>query len=167
MDWKRWFRHLFATRRALTRAFPAGALDRIERAVDASELHHSGEIRFAIEGSLEPEDVWHGKTPRERALEVFAGLGVWDTEANNGVLIYVLLADHDVEIVADRGYNDRVGAAEWMAVCEDMEREFRAGRFADGAVVGVEDVGRIIAAHFPQRAGQRDEDELPNRPTLL
>lgn len=167
MDWKRWFRHLFATRRALTRAFPAGALDRIERAVDASELHHSGEIRFAIEGSLEPEDVWHGKSPRERALEVFAGLGVWDTEANNGVLIYVLLADHDVEIVADRGYNDRVGAAEWMAVCEDMEREFRAGRFADGAVVGVGDVGRIIAAHFPQRAGQRDEDELPNRPTLL
>jgi uncharacterized membrane protein len=118
-------------------------------------------------GGLEPGEVARGKLPRQRALEVFAALGVWDTEANNGVLIYVLLADRDVEIVADRGFNGRVTPAQWAAVCEDMKREFRAGRYAEGVVAGVEDVGRIIGAHYPQRPGQRDEDELPNRPALL
>jgi uncharacterized membrane protein len=167
MDWSRWFRHLFATRYALHRAFSPRALDAIELAIDESERHHSGEIRFAIEGALEPGEIWRGKTPRERALEVFAALGVWDTAANNGVLIYVLLADRDVEIVADRGFNDRVSPAEWQAVCADMEREFRVARYSEGGVVGVADVGRIISRHFPQIPGQRDEDELPNRPALL
>lgn len=167
MDWSRWFRHVFATRGSVRRAFPPDALARIETAVDVSERSHAGEIRVAIEAALEPGEVARGRTPRARALEVFAALGVWDTEANNGVLIYVLLADRDVEIVADRGFNGRVGAAEWAAVCEDMQREFRAGRYASGVVTGVEDVGRIIGAHYPQRPGQRDEDELPNRPALL
>lgn len=167
MDWGRWFRHVSATNRALHRAFSPHALDAIELAVDASERHHRGEIRFAIEGSLEPGEVWHGKTPRERALEVFAALGVWDTSDNNGVLIYVLLADRDVEIVADRGFNGRVTPAEWSEVCKMMEREFQARRYLEGGVKGVEDVGRIIARHFPQLPGQRDEDQLPNRPALL
>jgi uncharacterized membrane protein len=167
MDWSRWLRHTFATGGAARRAFPPEALGRIEAAVTASERLHAGEIRVAVEGSLEPGEVARGKTPRERALEVFAALGVWDTDANNGVLIYLLLADHDVEIVADRGFNGRVPAAEWERVCDDMQREFRAGRHAEGMVAGVEAVGRIIAAHFPQRPGQRDQDELPNRPTLL
>jgi len=167
MDWGRWFRHVFATRRALRRAFSVESLGAIERAIDESERRHAGEIRVAIESALEPGDVWRGKLPRERALEVFAALGVWDTDANNGVLIYVLLADHDVEIVADRGFNGRVAPAEWTSVCEDMERQFRAGRFREGAVVGVEDVGRIVGRHFPQRPGEGDRDELPNRPVLL
>ena len=167
MDWSRWLRHTFASRGAARRVFPPAALGRIEAAVTASERHHSGEIRVAVEGALEPGEVARGKTPRERALEVFAALGVWDTEANNGVLIYVLLADHDVEIVADRGYNGRVAAAEWTRVCEDMQREFRAGRCAEGVVLGVEAVGRIVGSHFPRHPGQRDEDELPNRPARL
>jgi uncharacterized membrane protein len=167
MDWRRWFRHLFALQRALHRAFPPAALDAIELAIDESERTHTGEIRFAIESALEPGDVWSGKTPRERALEVFAGLGVWDTDANNGVLIYVLLADHDVEIVADRGYNLRVGSDRWSAICDDMEQHFRGGRFQQGAVTGVKAVGQLIAAHFPHRPGGPDRDELPNRPALL
>ena len=167
MDWGRWFRHLFATHRGMHRAFPPAALDAIELAIDESERRHAGEIRFAIELALEPGEVWHGKTPRERALEVFAALGVWDTEANDGVLIYVLLADHDVEIVADRGFNLRVGSERWSAICDDMERHFQAGSFQDGAVTGVRAVGQVIAAHFPQRPGGRDRDELPNRPALL
>jgi uncharacterized membrane protein len=167
MDWARWFRHTFATRGALRRAFPPELLGRIEAAVDESERLHSGEIRVALESALEPGEVASGKTPRARALEVFAALGVWDTEQNNGVLIYVLFADHDVEIVADRGFNGRVTAAQWAAVCEDMQREFRAGRYAEGVITGVEDVGRIIGALYPQRPGRRDEDELPNRPALL
>jgi uncharacterized membrane protein len=167
MDWKRWFRHLVATRGKLDRAFPVQALDAIERAITESELLHSGEIRFAIEGALEPGEVWQGKSPRQRALEVFAALGVWDTEANNGVLVYVLLADHDVEIVADRGFNERVSAAEWAAVCDTIEREFRAGLFERGAVAGVHAAGRLVARHFPPLPGGRDEDELPNRPAVL
>jgi len=167
MDWSRWLRHTFTTGGTLRRAFPPAALAQIEAAVTASERLHAGEIRVAIEGALEPGEVWAGKSPRERALEVFAALGVWDTDANNGVLVYVLLADHDVEIVADRGFNGRVSAAEWSAVCDDMQREFRAGRYASGVVTGVEDVGRIVGAHYPQLPGQRDADELPNRPALL
>jgi uncharacterized membrane protein len=167
MDWSRWFRHTFATGGAVRRAFPPQTLASIEAGIDASERLHCGEIRVAIEGALEPSEIARGKAPRERALEVFAALGVWDTDANNGVLIYVLLADRDVEIVADRGFNDRVAAAEWREVCDRIEREFRAGRFEHGMLAGVGEVGRIIGAHYPQRPGQRDEDELPNRPALL
>jgi uncharacterized membrane protein len=167
MDWSRWLRHTFATGGAVRRAFPPQTLASIEAGIDASERMHCGEIRVAIEGALEPSEIARGKSPRERALEVFAALGVWDTDANNGVLIYVLLADRDVEIVADRGFNDRVAAAEWREVCDRIEREFRAGRFEHGMLAGVGEVGRIIGAHYPQRPGQRDEDELPNRPALL
>jgi len=167
MNWSRLFRHLFATRRELGRAFPASTLTAIEDAVAASELTHSAEIRFALEGSLEPGAIRHGKTPRARALEVFTALGVWDTEANNGVLIYVLLADQDVEIVADRGFNGRVSADEWSEVCHSMERLFGSGKFAAGALAGVRQVGEILARQFPPLPGGRDEDELPNRPAML
>jgi len=167
MDWGRWFRHLFATRADLGRAFPPQALAAIEAAITATEQAHSGEVRFAIEASLEPGEVWGGRTPRDRALEVFAGLGVWDTEANNGVLVYVLLADHDMQIVADRGFNGRVAPEEWTAICDAMEVRFRAGDYAAGAVEGVRRVGEVVARHFPLQPGSRNPDELPNRPTLL
>lgn len=167
MDWSRWFRHVFAGRRALDKAFPAATLDAIESAIIESERSHGAEIRFAVEGALDPGEIRRSISPRDRALEVFAALGVWDTEGNNGVLIYVLLADHDVEIVADRGYNERVSPAEWQAVCEEMERCFREGRFEEGSVQGVRGVGRLAARHFPPPAGGRIRDELPNRPTLL
>jgi uncharacterized membrane protein len=155
------------TERLRRRAFSPDTLAAIEAAIDESERLHSGEIRFAVENALEPGELWRGKTPRERALEIFAALGVWDTEANNGVLIYVLLADHDVEIVADRGYNGRVTPEQWASVCGEMERHFRVERFKEGAVAGVQQVGSIIAGIFPQLPGGRDADELPNRPAML
>lgn len=167
MDWSRWFRHVFAGRRTLNKAFPAATLDAIESAIIESERSHGAEIRFAVEGALDPAEIRRSISPRDRALEVFAALGVWDTESNNGVLIYVLLADHDVEIVADRGYNEHVSPAEWQAVCEEMERCFHDGRFEEGSVQGVRGVGRLAARHFPPPAGGRIRDELPNRPTLL
>ncbi len=167
MDWSRGFRHLVATRRGLHRAFPPSALAAIEAAITASERLHSGEIRFAIEGALEPSEAWSGRKPRERAMEVFAALGVWDTDANNGVLIYVLLADRDVEIVADRGFNGRVAAGEWSAICQAMNARFGAGDFEAGAVECVQLVGELVARHFPLGSGARNPDELPNRPTLL
>jgi uncharacterized membrane protein len=161
----RFFRHLFATRWRLRQRFPAAALDAIEEAISRTELAHSGEIRFAIEVALDPWDALRGRTPRDRALEVFANLGVWDTAANNGVLIYVLLADHDVEIVADRGYNELVSAEAWAAVCAKMRAAFTAEDYRAGGIVAVEAVGALIAPHFPLTP--RDRNELPNRPTLL
>ena len=167
MDWKRLTRHLFATRGRLERAFPVATLQAIERAIEESERTHSGEVRFAIEAALEPGEVWAGRTPRQRALEVFSALGVWDTEANNGILIYLLLADRDVEIVADRGFNGKVSTAEWAAACGAMERHLQAGRYEAAAVEGVREAGRLLARYYPPRPGGRDEDELPNWPTVL
>jgi uncharacterized membrane protein len=167
MDRKRWFRHAFSTRRRLLRAFPDSTLSAIESAVTATEQLHSGEVRFAIEAALDPSRVSRGQTPRQRALEVFAALGVWDTAANNGVLIYVLLADRDVEIVADRGFNGMVSLDEWQAICVAMDARFQAGDFESGAVECVRRVGEIVARHFPVRPGERNPNELPNRPALL
>lgn len=166
MDLKRLLRHLGATPWALRRAFPAGTLAAIEEAVRAAEARHAGEIRFAVEGALPLPRLWRGAGPRERAVEIFSELRVWDTEHNNGVLIYVLLADRSVEIVADRGVGDaRVPAAEWQAACRQMETAFRAGHFREGAVAGVAAVAEVLARHPPARPDAGNE--LPDRPVLL
>jgi hypothetical protein len=166
---RRFVRHMFATRRVLRSAFNGRVLAAIERAVRASEHRHRGEIRFVVEGALDTLALWRGVGPRKRAEQVFAELGVWNTEHNNGVLIYVLLADRAVEIVADRGFAGRVQAGEWRAACAAMEQEFRAGRYLEGAVAGVESVGGILLKHFPAagvHAGV-DRNELPDKPALL
>lgn len=149
--------------------FPGATLDAIERAVAAVELAHSGEIRFAVETALTPVHVLNGVAPRARAVDVFSSLRVWDTERNNGVLIYVLLADRQVEIVADRGFHGRVTQAEWEAVCRLMEDHFRAGRFQAGSIAGVEAIGMLLARHYPAEAGgvPHSPNQLPDRPTLL
>ncbi len=141
-------------------------MERITEAVRACEGRHPGEIRFVIEASLELRELWAGLTPRERALDVFARLKVWDTEHNNGVLIYLLYADHAVEIVADRGVGDgRVDAAEWQRACARMREHFRAGRFAEGAIDGIEAVAEILSRHAPGRADVGNE--LPDAPLIL
>jgi len=158
-------RHLFATRGSTRRRFTPEVLRGVEAAIAAVESRHAGEIRFAIETALDLPDLWYGTTPRERAVMVFGQLGVWDTAGNNGVLIYVLMADRVVEIVADRGIAARVPQADWDAVCRAMEGHFRAGRFAEGADAGIEGVGRLLAQHFPGQGGDRDEQ--PNAPVIL
>jgi uncharacterized membrane protein len=145
--------------------FPAATLDAIEEAITRAERAHGGEIRFAIETALAPHHILNKVTARTRGLEVFGHLHVWDTEANNGVLIYVQLADRNVEIIADRGIAARVSAAEWEAVCKLMEEHFRAGRFQAGSIAGVEAVGNLLARHFPPPA--HVHNQLPDRPTLL
>lgn len=162
---RRWLKHLFMPPWAWRRAFPEVALDAIEAAIRASETAHGGEIRFAIENSLPASLVWRGMSGRERAIEMFSNLRVWDTEHNSGVLIYLLLADHDIEIVADRGIAARVDAAAWEAVAQAMEAAFRAGEFERGALAGIEQVGTLLAANFPH--GGRNPDELANRPVIL
>lgn len=165
MKLSRLLRHVFATRTGVRRCFPPAGLAEIEAAIHEVESRHSGEIRFAVESSLDIDELLAGVPPRERALEVFSNLRVWDTEANNGVLIYVLLADHDVEIVADRGIAARVPHQEWETICREIEAHYREGRFAHGSVAGVRSVGRLLERHFP--GGRPDANELPNQPVLL
>ena len=166
MQFGRLVRHAAATHWRTRMLFPSASLDAIERAITRAELTHAGEIRFAVETALTPLHVLHGMTPRTRAFEVFAHLRVWDTELNNGVLVYVQVADRDVEIVADRGFEGRVSPPEWEAVCRLMEEHYRAGRFEAGSIAGVDAIAQLLARHFPQGASNKG-NQLPDRPTLL
>ncbi|HYC48731.1 MAG TPA: TPM domain-containing protein [Burkholderiales bacterium] len=165
MSLARALRHLFVPPWAVRRAFPQRTLDRIEAEINDSEARHRGEIRFAIEGALEFLPVLRGLSPRERALETFSLLRVWDTEENSGVLIYVQLVDRDIEIVADRGIASRIEQSQWETICHRMEEAFRAARFEEGVLAGIADVGALLERHFP--AGPRNRDELPDRPVIL
>jgi len=163
MNFLRALKHLASTGWGLRRAFDDQARAAIEHAVAESESLHGGEIRFAVEDNLHIAALWRDITPRQRALQVFSHLGVWDTQRNNGVLIYVLWADHDVEIVADRAFADLVADHEWREVCHRMEELFAQNQPRQAAVEGVREVGRLIARHFPSA----DRNELPNRPVFL
>jgi uncharacterized membrane protein len=165
VSFARILRHLCTTHWATRRRFSQSVLADIERATQEVESRHAGEIRFAVERALDIPQIVSKLSPRQRALQIFAQLGVWDTEANNGVLIYVLLADRDVEIVADRGIAARVPAAEWEAICREMEQHYVAGRFGEGSIAGIRAVGRLLERHFP--GSLADADELPNQPVLL
>jgi len=165
MDWKRIARHLFVLPGAVSRAFPARAMNAIEQAIAAGEAQHGGEVRFAVEPALEPLPLLRGQSARERALEVFAQLRLWDTDERNGVLIYLLLAERDLEIVADRGVNARVSAQEWESICRTMEMSLTKGHYGEAVVAGIEAASRLLARHFPRRAG--DRNELPDRPVRL
>jgi len=161
----RFFRHLFAARWATRRRFTDSVDSAIEAAIRTAESRTSGEIRFVIETALDPVAAARGHAPRARALEVFGQFRVWDTELRNGVLIYVLVADRVVEILADRGAAAMIPPPGWEAAARRMEEEFRAGRYREGAIAGVETVGGMLEQHFPARAVNRDE--LPNQPALL
>ena len=163
MNLTRSFRHLLAPAWIVRRVFGEAELDAIERAIRETEAQQGGEIRIAVEGNLHPVELWRGVTPRQRAVQVFAQLGVWDTEANNGVLIYLSWADRDVEIVADRGFNGAVSADEWTAVCTSMEKLFAQNQPQEAMITGIRSVGKLIARHFPAV----DRNELADRPVML
>lgn len=165
MQWKRVFRHLVTDQLSLRRAFPRAVMRAIRDQIGEQEKRHRGELRFAVEASLPLIQLWRGQDARGRALELFAQLRVWDTEHNSGVLIYLLLADKRVEIVADRGIHNKVGATAWEAICGEMQRAFAAGRFREGVSFGVVAISDLLAAHYPPRAD--DANELPNEPVVL
>jgi uncharacterized membrane protein len=159
----RFLRHVLVPSWMAHGAFPVASLKKIEAAVKASERRHRGELRFAVEGPLA---LGHLKiSPRQRARQVFAQLDVWDTEENTGVLVYVQLVDHAIEIVADRGIAARVAQEEWDAVCRRMEGRFRKREFLDGALEAIDAVTRILARHFPARGA--NPNELPDKPVVL
>lgn len=161
----RFFRHLFSGPWRVKQFFPKAAMQNIEAEIRHDETRHSGEIRFAVEAALHPFELLAGKTPRQRAIELFAAMNVWDTEANNGVLVYLLLADHDVEIVADRGIDRKVGKQGWEEICHEMEAAFRRGDFETGALMGVRQIGKVLQEHFP--ADGANKNELPDAPLVF
>jgi uncharacterized membrane protein len=161
----RLWRHLITDRGDVSRVLSAADMARIERAIAAGEALHGGQLCFAIEASLPLPRVWHGLSPRQRALEVFGLLRVWDTERNDGVLLFVLLADRDFEIVADRGIHRHVGEAAWEDICRRMESAFRSGNRMEGIERGIADISALLATHSPRVVGARNE--LPDKPFVL
>ena len=165
MGIKRIGKHLIEHRWRVRRIFPPKVLAAIERTIKATEATHSGQVRFVVEGALDGAPLFRGQSARERALDVFSHLRIWDTAHNNGVLIYLLLADRDVEIVADRGVDAKVGTANWEKICKAMETDFRAGDFEGGVIRGIEAVSKQLAAHFPRQGGGKNE--LPDAPVVI
>jgi uncharacterized membrane protein len=165
MGMRRIGKHLLEHRWRLRRDFPPNVLAAIEQAIKAGETAHSGQVRFVVEGALDGAPLFRDQPARERALDIFSSLRIWDTAHNNGVLIYLLLADRNVEIVADRGIDAKVGADGWEKICREMEADFRAGKFERGAIKGIEAVSRQLAAHFPGHGG--GPNELPDAPVVI
>lgn len=161
----RLLKHLFA--RSARRLFPEAGLQRIAEAIARDELRHRGEICFAVESALDWRAAWAGRQARDRAVEMFSQLRVWDTAENNGILIYLLLADRRIEILADRGLAGRVSGEQWRGVCLLMEERLRAGDAEAAVLEGVAAACELLAAHFPRIEGREDRNELPDRPQLL
>jgi uncharacterized membrane protein len=158
-------KHLLEHRWRAQRLFPPRVLAAIEQAIKTGETTHSGQVRFVVEGALDGAPLFRGQSARERALDIFAQLRIWDTVHNNGVLIYLLLADRNVEIVADRGIDAKVTAAGWEKICVGMENDFKAGKFESGVIRGIEAVSRQLARYFPARG--KGPNELPDAPLVI
>jgi uncharacterized membrane protein len=164
MELARFWKHVAMTPWKAARCFPPATMERIAQAIAAQEARHRGEVCFVVEAELTTAQLWAGLASRERAKQLFAAEGIWNTEENNGVLVYVLLAEHKVEIVADRGIDRRVEAGTWQAIVDLMDARFRDGRFEEGALAGIEAVGGVLERHFPAQGERRNE--LGDRPIL-
>lgn len=165
MNIARLFKHLLTPPWLAARRFGPTLAAEIGAAVEVAEASQRGELRFVVEGPLPYAEVWRGRTARQRAADLFGRLGIWDTEENNGVLIYVQLVDRCVEILADRGIAARVPQGEWDAICCAMEASFKSGNYRDGALTAIHHASTLLARHFP--ASEGNPNELPDRPLVL
>lgn len=161
----RFIKHMFSHPWQVQRHFSAESLRTIEKAIAASEKTHAGEIRFVVEAGLHPYEILCKKTPKKRAIELFGRLNIWDTEHNNGVLIYLLLADRDVEIVADRGIDRQVGHEGWEEICHEMEKLFRKGQFEAGMLQGIARISAALEKYYPQTGVSKNE--VSNKPLIM
>ncbi|MBK6006075.1 TPM domain-containing protein [Ramlibacter ginsenosidimutans] len=164
--WSRIFKHRWLDEADTRRALPGESLRRLAEHVAASERQHTGEIRIYVEAGLPLGYLWRGASPRERAIAMFGKLGTWDTEQNNGVLIYLLLADRAIEVVADRGLSRHVPPEQWRQITRSMADAFAAGRFEEGLVQAIDAVGAELVRHFPAAPGAANPNELPDEPAL-
>jgi uncharacterized membrane protein len=160
----RLMRHRWFDESDTRRALGPQALARIEERIAQSEKLHTGEIRVCVEAGLPLSYLWRGASARERAVSMFGKLRVWDTEANNGVLIYLLLAEHQIEIVADRGIARHAPPGHWESMVDGMRQEFRAGRFEPGVMQAIGAVEALMLQHYPRAEGQANPNELPDKP---
>jgi uncharacterized membrane protein len=158
-------KHLVLHRWQARKLFPRKTLAAIEQAIKAGEATHCGQVRFVVEGALDGAPLFRDQPARERAIDIFSQLRIWDTAHNNGVLIYLLLADRDVEIIADRGIDAKVGRAGWEKICADMERDFGSGQFESGVIRGIDAVSRQLATYFPSHG--KGPNELPDTPLVI
>ena len=169
----RWLHHLFLDQLALSSAFPKSALAAIGRAVAEQEKRHRGELRVVIEGGLPVQALVLGRTARQRAEQLFVRYGVANTKEASGVLIYLLIADRRVEILADRGIHERVGETAWEAICGEMQRRFASGNYEEGVIAGLAAASDLLARHFPAAGGGAGDpggtnpNELPDAPVTL
>ncbi len=162
----RLLKHRRFDERDAQRLLGAGALQRVQARVAASETGHSGEIRVCVEAGLPWSYLRRHATPRERAISMFGKLRVWDTEHNNGVLIYLLIAEHAIEIVADRGLARRVDAATWQQITATMKAAFQRGEFEAGLNQAVDAVDALLRQHFALAPGEVNPNELTDTPDL-
>jgi uncharacterized membrane protein len=162
----RMLRHRWLDESDTRKAMPPDMVQRIARRVAASEKRHTGDVRMYVEAGLPMSYLWRRATPRERAVAMFGKLRVWDTEHNNGVLIYLLLAEHAIEIVADRGLARHVPPEEWRAIVTRLGAALHEGRFEDGLTQALEEVSALLVQHFPAGEGDANENELPDEPVL-
>jgi uncharacterized membrane protein len=163
---RRMFRHRWLDDTATRHAVPPSLVEKLAARVAESERRHTGEIRIYVEAGLPTSYLWRDATPRDRAISMFGKLGVWDTEQNNGVLIYLLLAEHAIEIVADRGLSPHVSAGQWQQIVQRMGSAFREGRYEEGLFEAVDAVTAVLVQHFPATAGAANANELPDEPVL-
>ena len=162
---KRQWRHWFATAARGRRMFPPASLSAIANAIAAGEQRHRGELRLIVEHAMPSDAIWAGLTNRQRAIALFAEYGVWDTEDNCGVLIYVNLADQKVDIVVDRNIGRKIDPATWQQVCRTMTAGFARGDFQASTLAAIEQVNALLAAQFPANGARANE--LPDQPVVL
>lgn len=162
---RRWLQNLGIAHFALRRRFPAETLAAIDSAIAVSERTHSAEIRCAIETKLAPRRLYAGQDSAARARQLFASLGMWDTAGNNGVLLYVLLAEQKIEIVADRGFVAHVTNEQWDDICKEVAAAFAAGNYGPGVLNAVDRISALACRYFP--GDGNDGNELPDRTVVL
>jgi len=132
-------------------------MNELQDTIEQSEKRHAAELRLVIDGGLSLPDLLSTQSSRQKAIELFSHLRVWDTEANNGVLLYLLVAEHRIEIVADRGVTSKLQQGAWDKICGDMVASFKKGDFKQGVQVGIEEITAILAEHFPPKDDRKNE----------
>lgn len=161
------FRHLFTWQSSVDKAFSASRFEVIEQAIAKTESTHGCEIAFVVEASLSPRQIWRNSSARERALEMFGRFGVWDTELNNGVLLYVLFADRSVELVVDRAISKRVEQSVWDGIVKELTSQFAGQEYGAASVNAVEKIGRVLSTHFQAVEASKDINEVANKPRSI
>ncbi len=167
MDWSRAFRHLSAGQRGTHKLFSAEIMQRLQEVIATGEGTHRGEVRLIVESALPLRKVRRGMTTRQRALDLFGTFRVWDTEENNGVLLYINLADRKVEVIADRAAARRIGDPYWQTVCGVAQAAFRQDAFEQGVRDALESIHRALAIAFPADGDGSRRNELSDAPVSL